>query len=165
MGRTLRPLADIPIDAQTRTLCFPIRERRVLLGFKKHGVGTGKYLGFGGKVEAGESILEGAIRELREEAGLSVDPGEMQHVAQVDFQFPAKPTWSMLVQVFVVRHWRGDPSESGEMRPEWFDFDALPFGQMWPDAPHWIPRVLDGETVSMRFFYNDDNATLKSVVE
>jgi len=40
---------------------------RILLGMKKRGFGEGNYNGFGGKVEKGESVREGAIRELEEE--------------------------------------------------------------------------------------------------
>ena len=40
-----------------------IRESaRVLLGMKKRGFGQGRWNGFGGKVEKGETILQGAIR-------------------------------------------------------------------------------------------------------
>ena len=40
-----------------------IRERtRVLLGMKKRGFGHGRWNGFGGKVETGETILQGAVR-------------------------------------------------------------------------------------------------------
>ncbi len=37
---------------------------RLLLGKKKRGFGEGYYNGFGGKVEAGESIDEAASREV-----------------------------------------------------------------------------------------------------
>jgi 8-oxo-dGTP pyrophosphatase MutT (NUDIX family) len=35
----------------------------VLLGFKKIGFGAGKFKGFGGKVESGETILQAALCE------------------------------------------------------------------------------------------------------
>jgi 8-oxo-dGTP diphosphatase/2-hydroxy-dATP diphosphatase len=37
---------------------------------KKRGFGAGKWNGFGGKVEPGETVEAGAIRELREEANI-----------------------------------------------------------------------------------------------
>lgn len=40
-----------------------IREpSQILLGLKKYGFGRGKWNGFGGKVEQGETILDGAKR-------------------------------------------------------------------------------------------------------
>jgi 8-oxo-dGTP diphosphatase/2-hydroxy-dATP diphosphatase len=38
------------------TLAFLLERNRVLLGFKKRGFGMGKWNGFGGKVESGETI-------------------------------------------------------------------------------------------------------------
>ena len=42
----------------------------VLLGRKKRGLGTGRYVGLGGKLEAGESALDAIVREIAEEAGV-----------------------------------------------------------------------------------------------
>lgn len=44
------------------TLLFVLEPGRVLLGMKKRGFGVGRWNGFGGKVQLGESIEEGAIR-------------------------------------------------------------------------------------------------------
>ena len=54
----------------TLMLVFNAQRRQVLLGMKKKGFGVGKWNGFGGKVELGESIAQGAHRELTEEAGI-----------------------------------------------------------------------------------------------
>jgi hypothetical protein len=45
----------------------------VLLGLKQRGFGTGKWNGFGGKVEKGEEIRDAAVREMKEEAGIESD--------------------------------------------------------------------------------------------
>ena len=39
---------------------------------KKRGFGAGKWNGFGGKVEPGETIVEAAVREVKEECGYDV---------------------------------------------------------------------------------------------
>ena len=44
------------------TLLFVLEPGRVLLGMKKRGFGVGRWNGFGGKVQEGETIEEGAIR-------------------------------------------------------------------------------------------------------
>ena len=44
------------------TLTLVQRENEVLLGFKKRGFGQGKWNGFGGKVEPGETIVNAAVR-------------------------------------------------------------------------------------------------------
>jgi len=44
------------------SLVFVREATRILLGYKKRGFGQGWWNGFGGKVEKGETIQEGALR-------------------------------------------------------------------------------------------------------
>lgn len=44
------------------SLVFIRKTIEILLGFKKRGFGKDKWNGFGGKVEPGESIFQGAVR-------------------------------------------------------------------------------------------------------
>ena len=80
------------IDA---TLVFLLKGQpvsEVLLGYKKFGFGQGKYGGFGGKIEPSEGIAEAALRELSEEAGVTVPKdAPFEQVATLDFYFPHKP--------------------------------------------------------------------------
>lgn len=46
------------------TLLFVLEPNRVLLGMKKRGFGMGRWNGFGGKVQAAESIEDAAIRQV-----------------------------------------------------------------------------------------------------
>lgn len=149
-----------------RTLCFLTRgdpPTEVLLGFKKSGFGKGKYAGFGGSVEEGESVIAAAVRELEEETGLKVSKQHLQKVAHLTFLFPARPSWDQAVHVFRVTEWNGEPVESREMKPFWFKVDHLPFHKMWQDAMHWLPNVLAGERVQMRFVFAKDNETVQEV--
>src|ERR1700722_15867479 len=57
------------------TLCFIRQEGRVLMIRKKRGLGAGKINGVGGRLEKGETPLEGIIREAKEELGSTLlDP-------------------------------------------------------------------------------------------
>jgi len=47
------------------TLAFIRSGGDILLGFKKRGFGTGRWNGFGGKVEYGETVEEAAKRSER----------------------------------------------------------------------------------------------------
>ena len=51
------------------TLVFVHDNQKVLLGYKKRGFGAGRWNGFGGKVETGETLEQAARRELKEESG------------------------------------------------------------------------------------------------
>jgi 8-oxo-dGTP diphosphatase len=147
------------------TLTFLLRRdppESVLLGRKKRGFGCGKYNGFGGKIEPGETERAAAAREIEEESGLRVDPRDLLPAGRVTFFFPAEPSFDHDVTLFVSTRWRGEPQETEEMAPEWFPTDALPFERMWQDDAHWLPLVLAGGTVEAEFTFADDNETVAS---
>lgn len=146
-----------------RTLCFLIRENpdhEVLLGLKKVGFGAGKYAGFGGKVEFGETIEAATVRELEEETGVKVSTNNLYPGGHLTFLFPFKPEWSQIVHVFWAKVWQGVPQESAEMNPVWCRLDEIPFESMWQDAAYWLPLVLQGKRIKARFVYKDDNETV-----
>lgn len=149
-----------------RTVCFLIQENpgtKVLLGFKKVRFGAGKYAGFGGRVESGESVAAAALRELEEETGVRVSEENLQRVGCLTFLFPAKPSWSQVVHVFLATTWDGNPVESEEMIPVWFSVNEIPYEQMWQDAVHWLPRILAGERIRARFTFREDTETVDEV--
>ncbi|XP_032250060.1 7,8-dihydro-8-oxoguanine triphosphatase isoform X1 [Phoca vitulina] len=91
------------------TLVLVLQPQRVLLGMKKRGFGAGRWNGFGGKVQDGETIEDGAKRELQEESGLTVDA--LHKVGHVVFEFVGEPEL-MDVHIFRADSVRGTPVES-----------------------------------------------------
>jgi len=151
-----------------RTCLCLIRRRadsgpEVLLGLKKSGFGVGKWVGLGGHIEAGEKPDAAAVREVAEESGLVVAADALQHMASIEFRFPARPSWDQTVDVFVTSVYQGEAAESDEVAPRWFAEDALPLSLMWDDAKYWLPRVLAGEHVDVRIAFADDCATVATM--
>lgn len=145
------------------TLCLILKDNptsEILLGLKKRGFGKGNYCGFGGKIKATESIKTAAIRELYEESGLITTPDALEPFGSLTFHFPTKPDWDLQVSLFTAQHWDGFPRETEEMLPVWFPVSQIPFKEMWADAIHWLPIVLNGHTVNAYFEYGDDNQTI-----
>jgi 8-oxo-dGTP diphosphatase/2-hydroxy-dATP diphosphatase len=132
------------------TLVIVHKDSQVLLGMKKRGFGEGRWNGFGGKVESGETIEEGARREMREEAGVEV--GDLTKVGILDFEFEGDPQ-VLEVHIFGANTFTGTPTEGEEMRPEWFPVDAIPFANMWPDDIHWFPLFLAGKKFIGKFYF------------
>ncbi len=129
------------------TLCFPIeiddgKITNLWLGMKKRGFGAGKWNGFGGKLDEGETIEEATVRELREESGLETKVEYLIPVATLQFVFADNPDWDQIVHVFFTNTYKGDPTETDEMRPCYFDANDLPYESMWPDDVYWLPIVL-----------------------
>ena len=151
------PLTQTCLCLLTRTVGG---ERQVLLGYKKRGLGAGKIVALGGHVEERETAAQAAAREVKEESGIAVAADSLRAAAQITFLFPTRPAWDMTVAVFTADTWSGEPAETDEIRPQWFPVAALPFTQMWDDAPRWLPRVLAGEQLRATFSYADDNETV-----
>uniref|UniRef100_A0A8C4MS22 Oxidized purine nucleoside triphosphate hydrolase n=1 Tax=Equus asinus asinus TaxID=83772 RepID=A0A8C4MS22_EQUAS len=140
------------------TLVLVLEPQRVLLGMKKRGFGVGRWNGFGGKVQEGETIEDGAKRELQEESGLTVDA--LHKVGQIVFEFAGDPEL-MDVHIFRTDSVRGTPVESDEMRPQWFQLDQIPFEDMWPDDRYWFPLLLQKKKFHGYFKFRGHNTILE----
>lgn len=148
----------VPHPLRITTLVFLFRGDEVLLAMKKRDFGEGHYNGAGGKVEDGDKTIEdAAIREAQEE--IIVTPTCLVKVAILNFYFlevPVEENWNQQVHVFVTTKWTGKPTETEEMRPQWFNKNKLPLGRMWDGDKIWIPRVLNGEKLDADFAFDQD---------
>ncbi len=136
------------------TLCIIHQHPKILLGMKKRGHGEGKWNGFGGKVEEGETIEEAAMREIKEESGVEIR--EMNKMGIVEFCYQ-DGSGDMEVHIFRAKEFEGSPAESEEMKPRWFHIDEIPYGQMWPDDKYWLPLFLDGKNFKGKFLFDESN--------
>jgi len=83
------------------------REGQVLLAQRGKAPGLGLYSLPGGRVEAGETMREGALRELREEVGLEAEiVGFIDHVEHIDRTEDGTVRAHAVVAAFA-GHWRG----------------------------------------------------------
>lgn len=140
------------------TLCIIHRHPKVLLGLKKRGFGEGRWNGFGGKVKNGETIEDAAKREISEEAGIEID--KMEKVAVIDFEFKGNPEM-LEMHVFRAKNFSGEPKETEEMEPRWFNIDQIPFQEMWPDDRYWLPLFLEGKKFKGKFFFDGFDTIVK----
>jgi ADP-ribose pyrophosphatase YjhB (NUDIX family) len=123
-----------------------IHQDRLLLLRQRTWRGDDLWVLPGGKLEHGESLVQGAARETLEETGLTVRVGRLLYVS--DFIIPGKHNVDMAFHAELV---------SGELTPQpteiddarWVSLDKLPdynpvptvfFEQILADAPHGSPR-------------------------
>lgn len=146
------------------TLLFLIKEDQILLAMKKRGFGMGRFNGVGGKIEPGETIEQAMIRECQEE--IEVTPTNYWKVAEHDFRLDkGNAEWKqMYTHVYFCDKWEGEPVETEEMAPQWFDRSDIPYDKMWQDDAHWLPRVLEGQKVFGDFTFDSDDNMLTSSV-
>ena len=137
------------------TLLFVVRDEKILLIHKKRGLGKGKINGPGGRVEAGETPRQCAIREVEEE--LCVTPVSLRRFGLLDFQFV--DGYSLRCHVYRADDCKGTPTETDEAVPLWLDLDAIPYDRMWADDRIWLPMLLAGRDFQGRFLFDGDRMT------
>ena len=135
-------------------LCFVIRDGQILLIRKKRGLGAGKINGPGGRLEAGETAEQAAIRETQEEIG--VTPTGLVFVGELFFQF--LDGYKLHVAVFTASGCQGELRETDEAAPMWTDLHSIPYQEMWQDDPHWLPLAVQGQR--FRGYFVLDGETL-----
>ncbi len=141
-------------------LVFCVRANQVLLAKKKGGIGIGRYNGFGGKLEIGETFREAAVRELEEEAGLIASPNDLQMAGWLTLCFDGVPKFEC--RIFLLDKWQGRPRESTENElPVWFPFSLMPYHEMLAADARWIPKVLIGRRIRAKIDFRDDDAVLE----
>jgi 8-oxo-dGTP diphosphatase/2-hydroxy-dATP diphosphatase len=127
------------------------RDGEILLGMKKRGFGAGRWNGFGGKIEEGETIEGAAIRELSEEAGIKAL--DLEKVGIIEFEFQNDPK-VLEVHIFSGLKFEGSPVESDEMCPQWFKISDIPYDQMWSDDRYWLPLLIQGKKFKGKFLFD-----------
>ena len=146
------------------TLLFLVQGDEVLLAMKKRGFGAGRWNGVGGKLDAGETVEQALVRECQEEIG--VTPTQFVKVADITFdEYHAGERSYMQVHAFTCQEWEGDPTESEEMAPQWFKKTELPFDDMWPDDPYWLPEVLAGKKLKATFVLDEHDVITSHDIE
>lgn len=117
----------------------------------------GKWNGLGGKLEADESPVEAASRELEEEAGLRLRPSEFRTLGTLQFpNFKASKSEDWLVFVLTARI-RGEAALEGKRVDEgelhWVAPGRLLELNLWEGDKHFIPYVLGEKPFVGSFWY------------
>ncbi len=143
-----------------RTLCFilsPTGDEVLLLkGAPTKRIWPNRYNGVGGHVEPDEDVYTAAVREVREETGLSVRDVRLRGVINI----PVQDRQGIMVFVFTARaeSHRFTPSDEGTL--EWASRNRLLSLDLVEDLPALIPRALDAPPNAPPFFglYTYDEA-------
>lgn len=146
------------------TLLLVIKDNKILLACKKRGFGIGKYNGVGGKLESGESVEQGMIRETFEEIGIVPKDYELRGVIAFDEYYKGEPVLEV-THIYVTSDFDGEPQETDEMKPFWFDLDKVPYDKMFPDDKFWLPMIIEGEYVIGNFKFDKDFNKLEHNIE
>lgn len=134
------------LNKKQTSIIIGITGSKVLLGMKKRGHGEGYWNGFGGKRGENETMIESALREIEEEAGII--PTDLKEIGTIDFSI-------FETYVYTFSEFKGKPAETEEMQPKWFDIDKLPYSKMWEGDKIWFPLVLDDKKFDAKFNFEE----------
>ncbi|MFH0890768.1 MAG: NUDIX domain-containing protein [Candidatus Liptonbacteria bacterium] len=120
-----------------------IKDGKVLMGKKNNPskIGCGTWCFPGGKLNFGETLRDGAARELLEETGLKADTLTLSNIIDEPH---ASGNVHYLHMNFLAKNWEGDPTVTEPdrfERWEWFDLDSLP-EETFPSHRKFIPAYL-----------------------
>ncbi len=154
----------VPHDVAT--LMFVIRGGEALLIRKLRGLGAGKINAPGGRLEAGETLMDAAIRETREEVG--VTPVDPRLRGRLRFSFVKRPVamgpptaddigYRLECHVFSADGCVGETTTTDEAIPMWVPLGQIPYDEMWADDRLWLPLMLSGRApFDGRFVFEDE---------
>jgi 8-oxo-dGTP diphosphatase len=126
------------------TLCYIFDGPRVLLMHrdrKENDPNQGKWIGIGGKLEVGETPLEGMLREVFEETGLV--PSNPRYFGAVHFISDIYDDERM--HLFVAHAHHGTMHQSTEGHLAWISREMLETLPMWEGDRHFLERILSGQ--------------------
>jgi 8-oxo-dGTP diphosphatase len=141
------------------TLLFIIEGGRILLIEKKRGLGAGKVNAPGGRLEAGETPLEAAERELEEEIG--VRALNVRELGEVSFHF--LDGYELHCHVFRGDTCIGVPTETDEAKPFWMPLAEIPYERMWADDATWLPHLIAEKRFRGRYVFDGDTMLSQEV--
>ena len=137
------------------TLCYVQHNDKTLMLYrnkKENDYHEGKWNGLGGKFEPGESPEECAIREVKEESGLTVSNPKLKGFITFPM-FDTVEDW--YVFCFVFDGYEGELIDSPEGKLEWIDNYKLMELNLWEGDKNFIPWLFQDKMFSAKFNYVD----------
>ena len=137
------------------TLCYLKRDGCTLMvhrNKKVNDIHEGKWNGLGGKLEAGETPEECAIREVLEESGLLIQNPKLCGL----LLFPKFKGNDWYVLVFTAKELSGELIDSPEGKLEWIPDENILDLNLWESDHIFMPWIEAGRFFSAKFIYEGD---------
>lgn len=146
------------------TLCYIKHNRKTLMIHrvkKENDMHKGKWNGLGGKLEQGETPEECVIREVKEEAGLTITKPILKGFLTFP-KFAHSDDW--YVFVFVAKKFTGTLIDSEEGDLAWIDDMKLPQLNLWEGDKIFLRWLSHKEFFSGKFIYKGGRLITRSVI-
>ena len=150
-----------------RTIILLMRNDLVLLqqAPETKKIFPGYFNGIGGHIERGEDVFSGAVRELREEAGISCEDLALYGTIMIDVEAPQ----GILLFVFSGSKVNGNINDSEEGPLHWVDISKLKNLKVVEDIPELVERIQQskdsGRMFHGKYLYDDKGKRITTWVE
>jgi 8-oxo-dGTP diphosphatase len=111
----------------------------------------GMYLPMGGKVELGEGITEAAIREVKEESGITVHSLTLNGILYIRSQNTGE--YDLIIFNFVSSDFEGDPIPGREGNFAWIEKDKLEQANLYEGDKIYLTLMKKHDFFVVEFLY------------
>lgn len=139
------------------TMCYLKRQHQTLMLHrtkKANDINSGKWIGVGGKFEAGESAEECMKREIYEETGFIAHDLKLHGFVMFPQLYHGEDEGMF---VYTCDDFSGQMHECDEGVLQWIDDDVIASLPMWEGDYHFFDWIKDGRFHSAKIFYQDDH--------
>ena len=140
------------------TECYIQKDNKTLMLYrnkKKNDINQGKWIGLGGKFDAGESPEECLVREVKEEAGVLITEYHLKGI--LTFQVLDNPSEPMYIFVYTASAYEGEVGDCDEGTLAWIDTDKILELELWEgDRLFWGWMLEEKGFFSANFKYEQD---------
>jgi len=133
-----------------RSIILLIKDGRVLLqkAPETKKIFPGYYNGIGGHIERGEDVYSGAVRELREEAGIICSDLVLSGTIMIDVE----DEQGILLFVFSGQNIQGEITDSEEGSLHWVSIEDLESIKVVEDIPELVKKINQSRETGRPFF-------------
>ena len=141
------------------TLCYITCQSQYLMLYrnkKENDLNEGKWIGLGGKIEEGETPLQGVIREVMEEAGFTMQESQVTDIGLVHFR---SDTWEDEEMYLFKADLPERPEliDCNEGTLHWVDSDKVLELPTWEGDHYFLEAMFEGKTdIHLTLSYEGD---------
>ncbi|VWL84809.1 NUDIX hydrolase [Oceanivirga miroungae] len=129
---------------------------------KKNDINEGKYIGVGGKIEKTETPYEGAIREVKEETGYTVNSLEYRGL----LSFISNNDDIQYIFIFTSSDFSGNEIVCNEGTLEWVKKDKIMSLNIWEGDRYFLEKIVNNDysPFMIKTIYENDKL-VKRIIE
>ena len=149
------------------TECYIQKDGKTLMlhrNKKENDINKNKWIGLGGKFEAGESPKECVVREVKEEAGVTLTEFKLRGLVTFNTT-SGNPHHLYYIFIYTASEYEGEIGHCDEGELKWIDNDKILDLELWQgDRLFWGWLLSDAGFFSANFVYDGDDLVKSDVI-